>query len=226
MLVAIHNNERVFATEGGVGYCPECHESLIPACGDIYIHHWRHKPESICTYGAGETTWHRRMKSLFPIECVEVRHGVNRSDVLLQNGTAIEFQNSSISITDIKTRRMSVDRMIWMFNLEKQADRDQLSVDGNMFWYNRPKEIFHLCMPHLFWYCSDEMILKVNYMNDDIVYDNVTGYNKKITEGRCEKITLTEFVERAMKYDEQFKQPEKPPEIVQLKLFNINPQHD
>mgnify|MGYP000669292942 CR=1 FL=1 len=53
-----------------------------------------------------ETEWHREWKGIFPIDWQEViinkNDQIHRADIKTPNGLVVEFQNSSISSTDVK----------------------------------------------------------------------------------------------------------------------------
>lgn len=48
MKYALVNNNKVEAAKGLKGICPICHESVIPKCGQMKIHHWAHIKQTHC----------------------------------------------------------------------------------------------------------------------------------------------------------------------------------
>ena len=70
----------------------------------------------------GETDWHRGWKQAFPLEMRE-RTFLNKSegychraDVFTACGTAIEFQNSPISLRELISREGFYPKMVWVVN--------------------------------------------------------------------------------------------------------------
>lgn len=105
---------KVEASPGGSALCPCCSSPVIAKCGAINIWHWAHRKGSDCPdWHEPETAWHREWKSCAPPQCREVTVGKHRADVLV-NGTAIEFQHSSISVDDIWNREDNYQKLIWV----------------------------------------------------------------------------------------------------------------
>lgn len=123
MIWAINDNERNKATPKQKATCPLCDEEVIAKCGNIKIWHWAHKKDFMCdSFKELETKWHIEWKELFPKECQEVitksNQGLNRhrADIKTKEGLVIEFQNSPISIEDIKKREEHYNNMVWILN--------------------------------------------------------------------------------------------------------------
>lgn len=73
----------------------------------------------------GETPWHRNWKLAFP-ESFRERTFLNRelgyyhrADIFTPCGTAIEFQNSPITLAELQSREAFYERLIWVVNGEK-----------------------------------------------------------------------------------------------------------
>lgn len=101
--------------------CPLCKGKVIAACGNINVHHWRHKDNEECdTWHEPETEWHINWKDKFPKEWRE--YCINRSgkrhfaDVRTDHGLIIEFQNSTIDSETIIEREEFYLNMIWVVN--------------------------------------------------------------------------------------------------------------
>lgn len=110
----------------GVGAtCPGCGAGLTPKCGQIVTWHWAHPPRASCSASwEPETEWHRRWKSRFPADRVEVlveREGQRRfADAVDQDGCAIEFQHSSIGREEVARRTRFYGRgMVWIFDARR-----------------------------------------------------------------------------------------------------------
>lgn len=101
-------------------------------CGEIVVWHWAHRgAESECDPWWRESAWHLAWKSLFPEEQVEVRVErdgvVHRADVMTPLGV-IEFQNSPISLQEIRAREEFYGPMYWVFNVQDPYEAQRLLV--------------------------------------------------------------------------------------------------
>lgn len=73
----------------------------------------------------GETPWHRNWKKAFPESCREVSQydnlsfEIHRADVLTPCGTTIEFQNSPISLKELRSREAFYPKLVWVLNGKK-----------------------------------------------------------------------------------------------------------
>ncbi|WP_276091422.1 competence protein [Pedobacter sp. JY14-1] len=73
----------------------------------------------------GETPWHRDWKKAFPEGFREVsfadelQGGFHRADVYTLCGTAIEFQNSPITLEELRSREAFYPKLIWVLNGKK-----------------------------------------------------------------------------------------------------------
>lgn len=118
------DGSRSQATKGASAFCPLCRQGVRPKCGRIRVHHWAHLSGKDCDpWAEPESEWHRAWKGVFPEQRVEVAIGVHRADILANDGTVIELQNSPISPDEIEARERFYRRMIWVINGEKFSDR-------------------------------------------------------------------------------------------------------
>ena len=189
MIYAIRDSQKITATPGQTAECPCCNTEVISKCGDINIWHWAHKAkENACIY-KDETNWHREMKSLFDPDMVEIRvenqNGVAIADVLLPDGTAIEFQHSAIDIDTIQRRKLIHKKIIWVFDLSPQFDRDQIksyTIFGKQkLKYRRPKKILRRIYPKLLYlYLGRNLFYKPDDFPENTFIENEdTGYNER-----------------------------------------------
>lgn len=142
-----HGN-KIKAQPGVKAICPCCESEVVSKCGQVKIWHWAHTSKRECDpWYVGESDWHLGWKSLFPPENVEVvieRNGKkHRADVLLNNGEVIEFQHSSISITELQERNDFYGTVHWVFDARKafESCRLVISDNGNFDWSYRPAYI-------------------------------------------------------------------------------------
>lgn len=128
MFVALSDGgNRVIAWEVEKGssafHCPHCEDQVILRKGNVYVHHFAHKPGSKCP-NAGESMQHMKIKqSVFlslrgqigSTKCaMERRLEAVRPDVSLRiSGTpvAVEIQLSSITETEINRRLLRYSDM-------------------------------------------------------------------------------------------------------------------
>jgi hypothetical protein len=73
----------------------------------------------------GETPWHRNWKKAFPESYREVSQfdhtllEIHRSDVQTPCGTTIEFQNSPITLKELRSRESFYPNLVWVLNGKK-----------------------------------------------------------------------------------------------------------
>ncbi len=136
MLTALINNQRVSPDPGIKGaVCECCNGSVIPACGDINIHHFRHEKGPDCdSWHEPMSKWHIDWQKQFNNDFTEVVVNNNgkkhRADVKNSKGTVVEFQNSPISVSMVKDRESFYGNMIWVFN----ADIFKSSIELSPFY--------------------------------------------------------------------------------------------
>ncbi|WP_316737471.1 competence protein [Pedobacter aquatilis] len=72
-----------------------------------------------------ESVWHKNWKKAFPVSyrekvfCCDKSGELHRADVYTNCGTAIEFQNSPITLLEMKSREAFYPKMIWVVNGKK-----------------------------------------------------------------------------------------------------------
>lgn len=133
MKYAIVDGARQEASSGARGTCPVCGAVLIPKCGKIRVPHWAHPPGIVDHRWEPETAWHRAWKAYFSVECQEVvLQAVNGerhiADVKTAHGHVLEFQHSSISDEERRSREAFHRPMQWI-------------VDGQSRKRDRPRFI-------------------------------------------------------------------------------------
>lgn len=154
MLTALHDDVRVYAAkaEKGPGYrCPGCAAALVLRKGDVRIHHFAHRPEESCAWGAGETEAHLAAKlSLYEAFrdrslraeaewIVPQLAGDRRADLFIwemgAGPVAIELQHSAISAAEIAARSESYMAagiaVVWLPFLSS-ADLEAARASGDM----------------------------------------------------------------------------------------------
>lgn len=123
MFFANVNGVKTNPSPGLKGVCYCCGSEVISKCGNFNIWHWAHIDLKQCdNWWENETKWHRQWKNHFPIDNQEIVHVDNETyekhiaDVKTKNGVVIEFQNSPISIEELKSRESFYGNMIWIVN--------------------------------------------------------------------------------------------------------------
>jgi hypothetical protein len=82
-------------------------------------------PETPVPREYGETPWHRNWKKAFPPAFREISFpdkllgDLHRADVHTSCGTTLEFQNSPISLYELKSREAFYPKLIWVLNGKK-----------------------------------------------------------------------------------------------------------
>ena len=119
------NKVRITATPPTKGYCPLCHELMVPKCGDIKMHHWAHKSKINCdSWWEPESEWHRQWKDLFPEEFREIiieKEGKKHiADIQLLSKIVIEFQKSRLPHDERIEREQFYQNMIWVLHFSKE----------------------------------------------------------------------------------------------------------
>lgn len=123
MKFALVNGQRQEAQPDHRGVCQDCQSDMIAHCGRVKIWHWKHKRKQVCDpWWENETEWHRNWKNHFNDDWQEVCH-INpkngerhRADVKTDKGLIIEFQNSPIEFSEIQSREVFYENMVWVVN--------------------------------------------------------------------------------------------------------------
>ena len=133
MFVALtKNNERVYinnAVKEEEYYCPVCNEKLSLKLGIQKIHHFSHKPNSMCQDNWKYTDmseWHKNWQEKFPEESREiVFERKHRADVFINN-RIIEFQHSKLPSNAFEDRNEFYTKLgykvIWIFDASNILD--------------------------------------------------------------------------------------------------------
>ena len=129
MKFALVDNVRQEATPGINGTCPVCGAQCIARCGEKNRNHWAHKSKKDCDHWwEKETFWHRNWKDKFPKEWQEVINydsvtgEKHVADIKTDTGLVIEFQHSSISPEERKSREAFHKTMVWVANIVNKRD--------------------------------------------------------------------------------------------------------
>ena len=129
MKFALVEYVRQEATPGQKGLCPVCGAQCIARCGEQKINHWAHKSKKDCDpWWEKETFWHRNWKDKFPKEWQEVINydlvtgEKHIADVKTDTGLVLEFQHSSITPQERKSREDFHKAMVWIANIVNKRD--------------------------------------------------------------------------------------------------------
>lgn len=125
---------RIVAAPGQRAVCPSCNGEVVAKCGKIKVWHWAHLSVDCDPWSEGMTEWHIGWQNEFPEECREVviqRNGeIHRADIMLPDGTVIEFQHSPISQDEIaKREEFYGEKMAWMFDLTEAVKSERFTVN-------------------------------------------------------------------------------------------------
>ena len=132
MKYAIVEEKKTEAFKGGKGICPSCSAEMIAHCGEIKVHHWKHKGKRNCDiWWENETEWHRQWKNHFPKEWQEVVHFDKKgekhiADVKTQTDWVLEFQHSYINPDERNSRNSFYSKLVWVIDgLRRTTDINQ-----------------------------------------------------------------------------------------------------
>lgn len=122
MQYALVTGQRRAPFAGGRGVCPQCGSATLAKCGPRVLHHWAHWRSQNCDpWWENETPWHREWKSRFPEDCREVSRiapdgEIHRADVLTPTGIVIEFQHSTMTDAERRSREVFYDNLVWVID--------------------------------------------------------------------------------------------------------------
>lgn len=159
---------RVFiddAKKGSKYYCPACHNEMIMRCGDIVSHHFSHKANKLCDpwYKEEMSDWHRKLQSMFPLDCQEVvvwnkcHSELHFADVMFTYNEmtyVMEFQHSPITHKEFISRSSFYlglgYKLIWIFDFcecEKPkkifyTKKDSSKHEINLVWPGNDRVLF------------------------------------------------------------------------------------
>jgi competence CoiA-like predicted nuclease len=168
-MYAEDKGERKLAKPGLKANCPLCGNEVMAKCGAVKIWHWAHLADQSCDdFRENESEWHRDWKERFPEENREViiskKGDIHFADVKTDDGLVIEFQNSTISFENIVEREKFYDRMVWVFNCQKSADR--IEVKENFIeWWN-PRRDFSKCRKDVYLDLGNSLFLVSDICKD------------------------------------------------------------
>lgn len=121
MKFALVDNNRVIATKGAKGICPNCGSKVIARCGEIKVDHWAHNGIRNCDpWWENETEWHRIWKDHFPSDWQEktftdtITGEKHRADIYTENELIIEFQHSHLDPKERLIREQFYKNIIWV----------------------------------------------------------------------------------------------------------------
>ena len=156
MLYANHKNgsriRPLFSGQSAICGC--CGGPVIAKCGEIVSWHWSHLSGRDCDLWAEPITeWHVNWQDILEVEeganvevPIEKNGYVHRADAMLENGTIVELQHSTISPAEIREREFYYGlKMIWIFDIKDAFDnerfelRKKLSDGKRTFRWKHPK---------------------------------------------------------------------------------------
>ena len=132
MNYALYDNKKVSAEEYKKSEnldlrCPCCNSQVVAKQGEINVWHFAHKIKNECSnWFKPMTEWHLNWQKHFPEKNREIIHKCEKTgekhiaDVKTDDGIVIEFQHSSITPQEIKSREEFYgEKMIWVLDASK-----------------------------------------------------------------------------------------------------------
>lgn len=152
MRFALLEGRRVEAKPKQRATCPGCQSEVVAKCGKHNAWHWSHKARAHCDpWWETEGEWHRNWKNRFPVDWQEIICDDSASgerhiaDVKTPSGLVIEFQHSTISPDEVKSREEYYKSIIWVIDgCKNDFDRVNFSLSRS-----RPNEEG---LAHFTWY--------------------------------------------------------------------------
>ena len=132
---ALVNGRRQEAQPKLSGKCPICDAPMVAKCGEERIWHWAHQGSRRCDpWWENQTEWHRKWKAEFPDAWQEVVHHADDgakhiADIKTEHGWVIEFQHSSISPEERRSREGFYRKLIWVVDgTARKRDAEKFSA--------------------------------------------------------------------------------------------------
>ena len=124
--------KRVQATPRAEASCPSCGGDVTAKCGEIVIWHWAHQAMIDCDpWSEPVSAWHMYWQEAVPASRREVVIGNHRADVVLDSGSILEIQKSSISPAEIAEREAFYKRGLWLFDAREAWAEERLYLLRN-----------------------------------------------------------------------------------------------
>lgn len=168
MKYALVNNEKAEAKKGLKGICPICTSELTAKCGEYKVNHWAHKKSRNCDpWWEPETEWHRNWKNNYPFEWQEIlftdqsTNEKHIADVHTSHNLVIEFQHSSISTNEQKSRESFYKNMIWVVD-GTRLKRDFPRFSKSIKYFKKSRVKGHFFVEHI------EEALPGNWLNSSV----------------------------------------------------------
>jgi competence CoiA-like predicted nuclease len=180
---------------GEIGYCPLCRQQVI---GKIYINkrnHFAHKSESDCAINTGIISdWHLNWQHKFDNSEINFPELGLRADVVLKNGTIIEFQHSDIQVKEIRNRENNYKKMFWLFDLTQFNKNNFFFGKDDFFYWEYPRTNWLYCIKPFFFHLPNNMIYQIR--EPEIIRSkNEYGYPKKFIKCKIWEIyTIEDFI--------------------------------
>lgn len=175
MRYALKNNTKIEAEKNILdAVCGCCFGKVIPACGNINIHHWKHKNKLDCDpWYEPLSEWHLNWQNSFYEnfrEVIVIKDSVKHiADIKNNNGTVIEFQNSPINTETIQAREIFYDKMVWVFNIAPVKHNFIISDDKKFYAWYYPKRTIYKCKKPVFIDIGDDYLYWIN--KDSLFYE-------------------------------------------------------
>jgi len=203
-MIFAFNEKRNFINvqfSGQIAICPCCGDKVV---GKIYHDkksHFAHRPDSICSiYKGGITDWHLEWQSLFDNTEVRFPEKGLRADVLLKNGTVIEFQHSDIAFDEIRRRENGYKRMVWVFDCTS-VDDDRFTFRNGFYYWDYPKRNWLLFTKPSFFQFETNLILQFRDI-EILQSENKGGYRMPVLKTNVwKKLTQKEFIQECILLD-------------------------
>ena len=162
--------------------CPCCNSQVVAKQGEINVWHFAHKVKNKCSeWFKPMTEWHINWQKQFPEKNREIIHKCEKTgekhiaDVKTDNGIVIEFQHSSISSKEIKSREEFYgEKMIWVLD----GNAFNIETKNGLKFEKTASQIVNQ-YKHLLKYKTDLLVKKLNCDSDkclDVLESKLNDY--------------------------------------------------
>lgn len=171
------DGNRITASPGATGRCPQCESPMQPKCGQIVIHHWAHHARDDCDpWSEPESQWHlgwkRRLAQAGAHVEVTRKSGElwHRADAAAGDWT-LELQHSTLSIVDAWQReRFYGPRLAWLWDMTDPDRWERVHFGRVGFWWKHGAQMQAKLGRPVWWHTPTDDVIRVRLgtvENDD-----------------------------------------------------------
>ena len=136
------HGDKVYPSSGVKAKCFICGGELISACGDVYVHHFRHINGDENCASRHMTRWHLHWQEVVDKKYIELSIDNHRADIVHPKGYVIEIQHSPISNEDVVSRKQTYKKIVWILDYtETTPNKSRVKILSKFSMTNMDKII-------------------------------------------------------------------------------------